>query len=156
GMLLIHKVDEHGQPLFTEGGLPCFALYQDTGGGVTGDIAAGSCDGHDESADGTTILDRLPTGDYILVESVPVPGYVRAADRQIHVTEGETLEITIENEPGGTVVVRKEDDLGLLLTGACFEPRCTTQSTGTGRIKRESQPSKAIIRTSANSPLLMD
>ncbi|GIW04699.1 MAG: hypothetical protein KatS3mg059_1319 [Thermomicrobiales bacterium] len=56
-----------------------------------------------------------------LVESVPVPGYVRAADRQIHVTEGETLEITIENEPGGTVVVRKEDDLGLLITGACFE-----------------------------------
>jgi uncharacterized surface anchored protein len=98
----------------------------DLGGGEQGGARAGGCDSYDGANDGTVTLAGLQPGDYILVETFAPFGYAIANPVSFTLVDREDRELTVEDaklQPGeyGTLVIRKVDADGNLLTGACFE-----------------------------------
>jgi uncharacterized surface anchored protein len=119
GTLRITKVAEDGTTLL---GGACFGLERGSG------IEYEACDNAAGDVSGTVgriQIVNLPPDSWNLIETVPPSGYDPAADEAITINPGETLSITIQNEPTppsadkGTVVINKLAD-GDLVGGACF------------------------------------
>ncbi|GIW04698.1 MAG: hypothetical protein KatS3mg059_1318 [Thermomicrobiales bacterium] len=122
GALVIHKVDQAGQPLFTDRGAPCFTLYRQIG--PRREFAATACDTGfvDHDADGViTFPEGRLAGDYVLVETSTPLGYLAPPEQMVTIPAGDVLTLTISNEIGGKVIVSKTDPLGQPVTGACFQ-----------------------------------
>jgi uncharacterized surface anchored protein len=84
-------------------------------------MVSSSCDDSDDANDGTLTIAGLPAGDYVLGQTHSDPRFLPAPDQLVPgVEEGETVELTVTNQRGGTILVHKEDPDGNRLTGACF------------------------------------
>lgn len=115
-LLIIHKVDENGDPLADA----CFTGFTDLGGGQRGPEwrpPGGIC-GTDE--DGIMMLLVTP-GNQILVETRAPLGYLPVTDTRFTMVKGEVTELTIVNRKVGALTITKTDMEGKELTGACFE-----------------------------------
>ncbi|HEV2109582.1 MAG TPA: SpaA isopeptide-forming pilin-related protein [Thermomicrobiales bacterium] len=130
GSLVLFKVDPDGAPLAGA----CFSLRD---GGRT--VAGPRCDGADGVAEGTISFNGVAVGTYTLHETrVPSADYQTAADREVTIAAGQTTNVTVENvlKPG-RVLVRKVNQSGQLLQGACFDlapdgqPSQCTDASGT-------------------------
>jgi uncharacterized surface anchored protein len=130
GDLVVLKVDPNGAPLAGA----CFSLRD---GGRT--VAGPRCDGADGVAEGTISFNDVAAGTYTLHETrVPSADYQTAKDREVSIAAGETTNVTVENvlKPG-RVLVRKVNQDGQLLQGACFDlapdgrPSQCTDASGT-------------------------
>jgi uncharacterized surface anchored protein len=96
GTLVVHKVDGAGIPLPGA----CFEVMATAPAPDGSFVGTGACDADDGLADGTTTVSDLPTGgDYILVEAATPPGYRSGPDMAIAVSAGQTVTVTVVNEP---------------------------------------------------------
>jgi uncharacterized surface anchored protein len=133
GNLIVHKVDEHGDPLAGA----CFIVYRDAGSGALGDYVTQVCDPQDGQNDGTLIVTGLSAGDYLLREFHAPNGYINGGTTSFTMEAGKPTELTVPNTPGGaTLTIRKVDaTTHELLTGACF---VVYRDNGNGQITPDS------------------
>lgn len=114
GTLVVKKIGPNGQPLAGA----CFSLRvgQST-------KAPSVCDNADGSNDGTITFNNIPTGNYTLHETVkPSADYQSAADVSVTITQNQTTTVTVQNVyKTGRVQVKKVDQYGNPLQGACFD-----------------------------------
>jgi uncharacterized surface anchored protein len=115
GKLTVHAVDEHNQPL-VDG---CFTAYVDNGG-TRGEAVRGECDPFSGPNDGTTVVDGLPAGSYLLGSTSSGPNYLGGADVPFTIDLGGTAEVTVQFVPKGTIVIHKRTADNQPLAGACF------------------------------------
>ena len=117
GTLVVQKVAEDGGDLLAGA---CFQLYTVGPDGMRGRFIDSGCD---DDGDGLTTLGAefaAIAGSYILVEFSAPAGYLTAPDQLVEVTPGTETTVTVENRPGGVVVITKTDQAGDPLFGACF------------------------------------
>ncbi|MGH2548856.1 MAG: MSCRAMM family protein, partial [Thermomicrobiales bacterium] len=114
GTLVVKKVGPNGQPL----GGACFSLRV----GQTTKVPS-TCDNADGANDGTITFNNVPTGTYTLHETVkPSADYQSAADVSVTINKDQTTTITVTNVyKTGRVQVKKVDQYGNPLQGACFD-----------------------------------
>ncbi len=110
GSLLINKTDESGE--FLAGA--CFQVGE-----------AEICDNSegDENPDtGTILVSGLPAGEMTIAETVAPAGYAIADEAQtVEIIANDTVGLDFADRLlSGTVVIRKTDDAGSALGGACF------------------------------------
>ncbi len=115
GKLTVHAVDENDQPLIDG----CFTAYVDNEG-TRGEGVSGGCDSRNGPNDGTTIVDSLPTGSYLLGSTSLGPNYLGGADVPFTIELGGTAEVTVQFVPKGTIVIHKRTADNQPLAGACF------------------------------------
>ncbi|MCC6703257.1 MAG: hypothetical protein IT334_00185 [Thermomicrobiales bacterium] len=125
GTLVVNKVGPNGQPLAGA----CFALYN----GKTL-LVPSTCDSTDGANDGTIRFTNAPVGTWTLVETVrPSADFQPAPNRNVTINLNQTTTVTVENVYRlGRVMVRKTNQQGQPLQGACFDlapdgkgPQCT-------------------------------
>jgi uncharacterized surface anchored protein len=116
GQLAVTSVEETGGPLF----YTCFKVYLDAGGGERGALVAGGCDQDDGQKDGRLIFDGLAAASYLLVQISAPANYTRAGETPFAIVAGETTSLTIQDQPGGMLIVATVDDGGQPLPGACY------------------------------------
>jgi hypothetical protein len=114
GTLVISKVDETSQSLPGA----CFFVY------LASDPASAvgsGCDVDDGASDGTTVIEDLAPGDYLVLEVVFPSGYAPSSElHPVTILDGQDTPLTIQNHPGFAVVISKVDENTLPLAGACF------------------------------------
>jgi uncharacterized surface anchored protein len=116
-ILVVHKVDEDGEPLLGSG----FDLWTDAGNGQLGTYIGGTRDEYDGANDGTMTFIGLASGNYVVREFQVPYGYLGGDLVTVRVKAGKTSEITVTNRLGATLVVRTFDAEGNpLLPRACF------------------------------------
>ncbi|CAA9546350.1 MAG: internalin, putative [uncultured Thermomicrobiales bacterium] len=113
GNLTVRKTDGIGNPLAGA----CFALRQ---GAST--VAGPRCDSADGVSDGTISFTGVGIGDYTLRETKkPSASYQSVADVAVTILQDQTVEVSVKNTlKPGRVLVRKVDQAGHPLPGACF------------------------------------
>jgi uncharacterized surface anchored protein len=79
----------------------------------------------DDDGDGITRFVDIPPGSYVVRQTQPpAGGYTTAGSTATRIDPGQTARVTIVNEASpGSLVLRKTDDAGQLLAGACFALR---------------------------------
>ncbi|MEZ4506746.1 MAG: SpaA isopeptide-forming pilin-related protein, partial [Thermomicrobiales bacterium] len=116
GSLLIDKVDENGQSLAGA----CFQLLGSTNVGPVCDNGAADTD----PAEGKIGIANIPAGDYTLTETQAPAGFSQAANQNVTIAVGETLDVQVVNVAStpavGMLVINVTDDAGNALGGACF------------------------------------
>ena len=114
GTLVVSKQTGQGKAL--PGG--CFRLFDGTTP-VTGQV----CDNTDGKNDATIIFNKVPVGTWTLRETLaPSIDYQIAPDRKVTITNGQTTRVAVPNIlKTGRVQVRKTDQNGSPLQGACFD-----------------------------------
>ena len=140
GGLVATVTDATGQPL----GSACVELWTVAAGGARGTRVTGAatCDAagppgrgvekiaHDGLADGSLGLAEVVPGDYVLVGVRPPADaagpYPALADTPVSIRHGRLTSVTLVATRPATVLVRKVDEAGRPLPGACFR-------LGTGR-----------------------
>jgi uncharacterized surface anchored protein len=121
GTLLVRKVDANGAAL-TDGDLgACFQLWTDGGDGTPAGYLGEQCDGYDGANDGALTFTGLQTGGYVLVEIRAPAGYLTVANQLVSVQAGQTSEVVVVNEAGGTLLVTTVGQRGERLVGSCYE-----------------------------------
>ncbi|MFL5759346.1 MAG: SpaA isopeptide-forming pilin-related protein [Thermomicrobiales bacterium] len=99
----------------------CFDVFVDLGGVSRGARAGRACDGNDGASDGITTIKGLPTGNFVITETVPIPGYFHdAPDQGVSVIAGQTTSTSFYNEPFPLLEVYKVGELGQPLPGMCY------------------------------------
>ena len=79
------------------------------------------CDGDDLNVDGRIVFSNVAPGTYTLVEIEAPVGYDLAANREVTIRAGVTLQVTVqEGRQAGTLVVNKLDENEETLAGGCF------------------------------------
>ncbi|MDF3040875.1 MAG: LPXTG-motif cell wall anchor domain protein, partial [Thermomicrobiales bacterium] len=93
----------------------CYAIMR-------GNSTLEACDDDD---DGITRFADIPPGSYVVRQiQPPAGGYTAAGSTATRLDPGQTATVTVVNEARpGSLVVRKTDDAGQLLAGACFALR---------------------------------
>ncbi|MDF3041209.1 MAG: LPXTG-motif cell wall anchor domain protein, partial [Thermomicrobiales bacterium] len=93
----------------------CYAITR-------GNSTSEGCDGND---DGITRFADIPSGSYVVRQiQPPAGGYTTAGSTATRLDPGQTATVTVVNEARpGSLVVRKTDEAGQLLVGACFALR---------------------------------
>ena len=93
----------------------CYAIMR-------GNSTLEACDDND---DGITRFAGIPSGSYVVRQiQPPAGGYTAAGSTATRLDPGQTATVTVVNEARpGSLVVRKTDDAGQLLAGACFALR---------------------------------
>src|SRR5918993_2023205 len=93
----------------------CYAI-------VRGNSTLEACDDND---DGITQFAGIPPGSYVVRQiEPPAGGYTAAGSTATRLDPGQTATVTVVNEARpGSLVLRKTDDAGQLLAGACFALR---------------------------------
>jgi hypothetical protein len=92
--------------------------------GTSCDVDDGADDG---SVDGRVIFTNVPAGDYTLSQNVAPTGFEAAAERNVTITAGGSLQITVANsaipapEATGTLVVIPLDPNGNEVAGGCYQ-----------------------------------
>jgi uncharacterized surface anchored protein len=113
--LIIHKINEQGEPLSDAAGGACFVVGPDP--------ASSGCDGEDGANDGTITLEST-VGTHTLRETRAPGGYLLAPLQQVTIVAGGSNEVTVANFLAETVTIHKVDENGEPLTdgdrGACF------------------------------------
>ncbi|MCO5216603.1 MAG: SpaA isopeptide-forming pilin-related protein [Thermomicrobiales bacterium] len=118
GRLTVVTVDRDEPTLILQNA--CYAL---NGASTFGPF----CDADDGTVDGRVVFANLPAGDYTLTQTVATAGYDVAADRQVTITNGGSLQITVQNarvQPpaeSGTLVVVPLDPNGMPVAGGCYQ-----------------------------------
>ncbi|HET8522252.1 MAG TPA: SpaA isopeptide-forming pilin-related protein, partial [Thermomicrobiales bacterium] len=126
GSLIIHKVDEHGDPLPGA----CFQAFRDD---PVANSYGFSCDALDGANDGDISFLHLPVGDLYVAETFVPNGYRFGGSRPVTIVAGETTELTFQDEPGGqTLRIHKVDGDGKPLTSSCFQVRIVNGDGTTG------------------------
>ena len=84
-----------------------------------------SLDACDDDDDGITRFVDIPPGSYVVRQTQPpAGGYTTAGSTATRLDPGQTATVTVVNQAGpGSLVLRKTDDAGQLLAGACFALR---------------------------------
>ena len=79
----------------------------------------------DDDDDGITRFADIPSGSYVVRQiEPPAGGYTAAGSTATRLDPGQTATVTVVNEARpGSLVLRKTDDAGQLLAGACFALR---------------------------------
>jgi hypothetical protein len=79
----------------------------------------------DDNNDGITHFAGIPPGSYVVRQTqAPVGGYTTAGSTATRLDPGQSATVTVINEARpGSLVLRKTDDAGQLLAGACFALR---------------------------------
>ena len=123
GSILITKTAQDGSTLLPGA---CFGL--DRGSGV--EIEACDQESSDgDGEDGIIYFAAVPAGKWTLVETQAPDGYDPAADQDITVQPGKTVNLTVKDTPTpppaqkGNLTVKKVDSKGKPLAGACFALR---------------------------------
>ena len=93
----------------------CYAIMR-------GNSTLEACDDDD---DGITRFADIPSGSYVVRQiQPPAGGYTAAGSTATRLDPGQTATVTVVNEARpGSLVLRKTDDAGQLLAGACFALR---------------------------------
>ena len=95
--LFVRTVDEAGAPLPGA----CYQVMEAAASPDGSFLGFGACDADDGANDGTTTVPDLPPGgDYILLEDTVPQGYQRGPDTAVAVGTGQTVTVTVVNEPG--------------------------------------------------------
>lgn len=110
------EVDETGAPLPSS----CFQIFSDIGGGNLGSLIQSGCDDTDAS-DGVIHFAPLAAGSYVLVQKVVPRGYARATRQRFTVAAAAPLTLTVQNQPGGAILVTKVNEQGGPIKGSCFD-----------------------------------
>jgi uncharacterized surface anchored protein len=97
----------------------CYTLAADAGG-APGEWLGSGCDGDDGAEDGRTAFAGLTTGDYLVLPQAPF-GYFTLDLVAVHVEAGRTVEVPIDAEQAGTLVVHRTDEGGAPVDAGCFE-----------------------------------
>jgi hypothetical protein len=107
----VETVDGEGNALIGA----CYAIMR-------GNSTLEACDDDD---DGMTRFVDIPPGSYVVRQiQPPAGGYTTAGSTATRLDPGQTATVTVVNEASpGSLVVRKTDDAGQLLAGACFALR---------------------------------
>ena len=84
-----------------------------------------SLDACDDDDDGITRFVDIPPGSYVVRQTQPpAGGYTTAGSTATRLDPGQTATVTVVNQAGpGSLVLRKTDNAGQLLAGACFALR---------------------------------
>lgn len=115
--IAIATVDDQGTPKWGA----CYAVFRDTGAGQPGASAGQGCDRYDGTNDGSTTIGGLTNGRYLVVQSVPPPGYAVAPAQTVTITadRDQALTVTVK-QGGGFVMVSDVDNAQDTVAGACF------------------------------------
>jgi uncharacterized surface anchored protein len=109
--LVVHKVDQDGNEL--PGGA-CFRIARGASGGIPDGLVG------DERCGQPATFDGIDTGDYVLVETGAPSGYFPGDPLPFSIVRGETKELTVASELGGSIEVHKFDTEGNPLGNVCF------------------------------------
>ena len=92
GAIQVRRVERSGAPVLAGS---CFQVWVDAGNGTRGPYRDAACDLDDGAEDGTTTIDQLPPGDYVLEEAVAPEGHPPAPDTRLAVAAGRVTAVTL-------------------------------------------------------------
>jgi uncharacterized surface anchored protein len=98
----------------------CFSVVVDAGGGAHGPQVAYQCDGNDEPNDGMITIAGLAAGSYVLVQQRAAAFFNRASDQTFTIGLRETENLTVFDQPYGTLRIHNKTPTGADLPGSCF------------------------------------
>lgn len=130
GQVTIHVTDDLGTDILGA----CVNVFVDSGGGVPGDLVAGSCDGWDGTDDGVLHPPPLAPGDVVIRQINPPERISVAPDVVVTIAPGETLTFTLVATRWAQLEITVQTVEEVPLPGACFWGYVDTGGGAKGRL----------------------
>ncbi len=121
GLLAVTTLDFDGNPRSTGS----FVLYWDTGSGELGAFA-----NRGYSPEGSFQIDRLATGNYVLVNDIAAEGYPRFPDIPVSISAGRVFQLVLRDEIAPQGNAFECIDPKLECSGSCVHPLTDSNNCG--------------------------